>query len=78
MTVKQYIRAMWTRQEVMARRMGCDITASGKSTRVLNLSLVALVAVLVKVLVDKGVITDSELTAALNAARDDDYDDEPA
>jgi hypothetical protein len=76
-TVKQYIAALRQRQDVIAVKYGCDIARADKQTRVVNLSILALLAVIVKALVDKGVITDAELTATLNAARDDVYDDEP-
>lgn len=76
-TVKVYIQALLDRQAVIARKFGTDITQTDKPNRVQNLALVALVAVLIKTLVDKGLITDAELTATLNAARDDTYADEP-
>lgn len=76
-TVKQYVTQMFDRQTVIARKMGVDITKATKVQRVLNLSQTVLVAVVVKTLVDKGVITDAELNATLNAARDDAYNDEP-
>lgn len=76
-TVKQYVSQMFDRQTVIARKLGVDITKSTKADRVLNMSLLALIAVVVKSLVDKGVITDAELIATLNTARDDTYDDEP-
>lgn len=76
-TIKQYVTQLRGRQEVIARKLGCDITRSGKSDRVQQLADLVLLAVLIKTLVDKGVITDAELIATLNAARDDAYDDEP-
>lgn len=77
-TVKQYIAALQDRQIVIARKFGVDVTRSDMQARVLNLALLCLLAVLIKALVDKGVITDAELTATLNAARDDAYPREPA
>lgn len=76
-TVKQYTQQIRNRQTVIARKLGCDINQSDKKTRVVNLALIVLIAVLVKTLVDKGVITDADLAATLDAARDDAYDDEP-
>lgn len=75
-TVKQYIQALRDRQIVIARKFGTDVTRIDMQARVLNLALLALLAVLIKTLVDKGLITDAELTATLNAARDDGYDRE--
>lgn len=76
-TVKQYIQSMRSRQDMIARKFGCDISQADKQVRVLNLSVLALIAVVVKALVDKGVITDAELMAVMDAARDDAYQDEP-
>jgi hypothetical protein len=77
-TVRQYIQALQDRQVVIARKFGAEITHVDKQYRVMNLALLALLAVLIKTLVDKGVITDAELTAVLNTARDDNtYPEEP-
>lgn len=62
---------------MIARKFGSNLDGAGKQTRILNLALLTLIAVLIKTLVDKGLITDAELTATLNAARDDLYADEP-
>lgn len=76
-TVKQYLVQLRQRQDAIARKFGADVSRAGKSARVLNLSLLCLLAVLIKTLVDKGVLTDAELVATLDAARDDAYPDEP-
>jgi hypothetical protein len=76
-TIPQYISAMRQRQDVIARKFGCDISQADKQTRVLNLSMLALLAVVVKTLVDNGVITDAQLNAVMDAARDGSYPDEP-
>lgn len=76
-TVKQYIQALQDRQTIIAKKFGADITGADKQTRVMNLALLALIAVLVKTLVDKGLITDADLTGTLNLARDDNYQNEP-
>lgn len=75
-TVKQYILQLRTRQRVIAEKLGCDIGGADTQTRVGNVALLALLAVLIKTLTDKGVISDQELLATLNAARDDGYDPE--
>ena len=77
-TVKQYMQILRDRQAVIANKFGADVTRIDKQSRVLNLALLALLAVLIKTLVDKGVVTDAELTATLNTARDDAYAGEPA
>jgi hypothetical protein len=76
-TVKQYVNALQDRQQVIARKFGTNPRGADKQTRAINQSILVLLAVLIKALVDKGVVTDAELTAVLNNARDDFYDDEP-
>lgn len=55
----------------IARKLGADMSTADRQTRVLMLSSLAVQAVLIKVLVAKGVTTDAELLGALNAARSD-------
>jgi hypothetical protein len=76
-TVKQYVQQMRDTQDSIAAKYGSDISHADKQTRVLNLSILALLAVLIKTLVDKGVIANADLTATLNAAGVDTYPDEP-
>lgn len=77
-TVKAYTQTLLDRQQVIARKLGTNIGGIGDvQTRVVNRALLILVAVLVKTLVDKGVITDAELSATLDMARDDAYITEP-
>jgi hypothetical protein len=72
-----YVGQLWDRQRLIARKLGSNIGDADKPNRVLNKSLLVLLAVVVKTLTDKGVITDAELLATLNTARDAAYDDEP-
>lgn len=76
-SVKQYITHLRARQVVIARALGVDIWHTDKQTRVMLLSQLALLAVLIKTLTDKGVIADAELVDVLDAARDDVWPDEP-
>jgi hypothetical protein len=76
-TLAVYVQQMRDRQAVIARKLGSDIGQVDKQTRVQNLSLLVLLAAVIKTLVDKGVMTDAEILATLNAARDDVYTDEP-
>jgi hypothetical protein len=76
-TLKAYVTQLHARQKVIARKLGADIAYVDKTSRVLNLSLLTLLAVVVKTLVDKGVIADAELLATLDTARDDAYDNQP-
>lgn len=77
MTIIEYVRQMYARQRVIAEKLGSDISRNTKPVRVMNLSLLVLLAVPIKALVDKGILTDQELVAILNQARDAIYDDEP-
>jgi hypothetical protein len=77
-TIVSYVNALRARQDVIARKFGSDIARADKVTRVLNMSLIVLLAVIVKTLVDKGLVTDAELLGTLNEARDDEWPDEPA
>jgi hypothetical protein len=76
-TVAQYVTQMRNRQDIIARKLGSDIAGADKGTRVVNLAILILLAVVIKVLVDKNLITDAELLAALNQARDDTWPEEP-
>lgn len=75
-TVLQYVTQLRAAQRTIGVRMGSDTGQRQKSDRVLIASLLAILAVLIKVLVDKGVVTDQELVAALNQARAALYADE--
>lgn len=77
LTLIDLIRQMYARQQVIAAKLGCDVTRAPKATRAMNLSLLALVAVILRVLIAKGVVTVPELLAELNTARDALWDDEP-
>lgn len=77
MSIAEYVQQMYARQKVIGAKFGSDITRATKPARVMNLSLLVLLAVPIKVLVDKGVFTDQDLLQVLNGARDDTYSDEP-
>ena len=76
-SLKQYVTFMYDRQKIIARKLGCDIRLADKTTRVANLAVLGLIAVVIKTLTDRGVITDGDLLAQLDVLRDADYDDEP-
>lgn len=76
-TVKQYVTVLQQREFVIARKLGSDVRRADKGDRVLNTAILILLSVLIKTLVDKGVITDGELSATLDGARDDIWDDVP-
>jgi hypothetical protein len=72
-TISQYVKVMRDAQADAARRLGMDLATTDKAFRIAALSALAVQAVVVKALVDKGVITDTELLTALNAMRASGY-----
>ena len=76
-TVKQYVNQLKGDQKAIALEYGSDVSQLDKQTRVLNNSVLALIAVLLKTLTDNAVITDAQLLSVLNAAAADQYPDEP-
>lgn len=67
-TIQQYVAAIMQREQIVAAKAGVDLSATGKEMRVLNRCMVVLVSVLCKAIVDKGVVTDAEMLALLDAA----------
>lgn len=68
-SVVQYVKIMRDTMWDVSLRFGVDMAYEDKSLRAGLLGVLAVQAVLIKSLVDKGVITDAELLAALNAVR---------
>lgn len=52
----------------MAKKLGVDLGWSDKPTRVVNRCMLVLTAVMVKAMVDKGLVTDQEMLALLDSA----------
>ncbi len=77
-TIKQYMKSMWTNQKIIAQKLGLDLRWSDQQTRVMALSTDACIAVLVKTLTDKGVITDQELQAAAALLQNADFPQLPS
>lgn len=68
-TIPQYITVMRNTSWDIAQRLGVDLQYESKSTRAELLSVLAVQAILINLLVQKGVISDTELIAAVNAVR---------
>lgn len=68
-TIPQYVKIMRDTQWDIAKRLGADISATDQQTRIALLSNLSVQAVLIKLLVDKGIVTDAELLTAVNALR---------
>ncbi len=76
-TVGQYVTQMGNAQIRIARKMGMDLASGGLQDRVPVLVCDVMIGVVLKALVDKGLVTDAELSAALAAVAADNYDQQP-
>lgn len=76
-TIAQYVQKMRSTHQLVAWKMGTDVSGMQKSTRAAVAAVFVVVAVVVKTMVDKGLITDADLNAQLTALGDDVYADEP-
>lgn len=75
--VRVYLTRMREVQRLAGRKMGTDVAVADKATRVAVYSPLAVLAVIVKLLVDRAVITDADLAAAFAAMDGTAWDDEP-
>lgn len=75
--IKVYLDSIRARELAIARKLGADLTSLEAQHRVMNLSLLAVIAVLAKTLIENGVITVAQLNAVLDSARDDTWWTEP-
>lgn len=76
-TVKGYALSMRPALVAVSRKLGVDLSMEGQQPRVLLGAVVLLISGLVKILVDKGVLTDQELQVYLNGLAADTYLPEP-
>lgn len=79
-TTRGYWNVLRTTRDLIGMRMGVDVNGCGKEARALANANLAAVAIVIKALTDKGVVTDAELQARANAALGQDgsiWDDEP-
>lgn len=60
-TIKQYALRLWRAHATVSRKLGVDVEWGALDKRVQTLSADVMLAGLVKVLTDKGLITDTEL-----------------
>lgn len=74
-TVGQYVTQLWTEQRKLAKRLGADLGRADKPTRVLNMANLILAGIIIKVLVDKGVVTNADILSGIASARDEVWDD---
>ena len=66
-TVKQYTLNLWRAHKTVCQKLGMDVTYGDPQERVRVISWDVMLAGLVKVLTDKVLVTDAELTAVFNA-----------
>lgn len=68
-TIPQYAKILRDTMWDIAMRLGVDMSQEEKAVRAGLIATLTAQSVLIKALVDKGVITDQELLAAVNAVR---------
>jgi hypothetical protein len=76
-TVRQYWNSLVATRNTVALRLGVSVPDTQKTARALANADLALVAVVCKAIVDKGLLTDADLQAARDAAIADTWNDEP-
>lgn len=76
-TAKVYATQVYEIQKAIALKMGIYVAGESKQVRVVLKSTSIVFGVLMKLLVDKGLLTNAELTAAFDFVGGDAYDDEP-
>lgn len=69
--VRTYMGTLRNWQNFVANQVGTDLTTAPVAIRALAVAQAAIVGVLVKALVDKGVLTEQEIQAAANNAVQD-------
>lgn len=77
-TIATYVKTLRDAQFDIARKMGTSLDYLSAEQRVIMLSNLTIQAILIKRLVDKGVITNAELLSLLNAVRAADFPPEPS
>lgn len=77
MTGKQYLARLRRFTVRVASALGSDVSGSSTELRCAVMAVLCVVAVLIKLLVDAGLLTSDQVAAALTAAEDDLYEREP-
>lgn len=72
-TLSQYTNQLRAKQEALSRKLGAWLPGMSPEPRVVLACSDATFAVLLKLLVDKGLVTDAELQAAFAAASAADF-----
>lgn len=72
-TIKQYALNLWRTHATVTQKLGLEAVWGGLDKRAQILSTDVMLAGLIKVLTDKGVVTDSDLNAVYAAIRNADF-----
>jgi len=68
-TLMTYVRTMWDVQQTVSNKLGYDLRRGSLEMRAAVLSIDATLALLIKVLVDTGVVQDAVLNGAVQQVR---------
>lgn len=77
-TVKQYALQLWDTHKTVSRKLGQSVEWGSSEGRVAALGTDVMLAGLIKVLTDAGVITNAQLTQVYNAIANADFPPLPA
>lgn len=72
-TIPQYITVMRNAAWDIALRCGVDLQYESKGERAMLIGVLGVQAVLIDIMVKKGLVTDQQLLAAINAVRSSDW-----
>ena len=72
-SIVQYIRVMRNLQWDICKKLDVDMSQADKQTRAIAIANLAVTALVVKLLVAKGVTSDAELMGAVNQLRNDPF-----
>jgi len=68
-TLKNYMRTLWDMQQTVCNALGMDLRRASFENRCMVIAIDAPIALLIKILTDKGLVTDAELNGYVQAAR---------
>lgn len=77
-TIKAYARNLWNVHKIVSQKLGTDIRWGSSEARVAALTNDVCLAGIVKILTDKGLITDAELQAVFTTITNADFPRQPA
>lgn len=66
-TVKQYALQLWGAHKVVSAKLGLNVEWGSADVRTSVIATDVMLGTVLKVLVDKGLVTNADLTAAFNA-----------